>query len=233
MLYFKQVKWLFFFPLLLLPVAAQAQPRAEVPVTIHDFGQVREDQALGHIFVVKNVGTQELQVLEVDADCDCTVVEYDRVIAPGGEGKINLELKPFSVIDAFKKKTKVRFNDPSRTTVTLVLQGVAQKSLDIQPGHIIRLKGGVGEELPTQVRLISHLPFPWEITKFYNSIPDKIDVSLKTVKPGKEYVVEVKNKSRAQERYTGRIELFTNALHKPKVVLRVIADLDQDAEGLR
>jgi hypothetical protein len=81
------------------------------------------------------------------------------------------------------------------------------------------------------VRFISNLPFPWEITKVNNSIPEKIEVSLKTEKPGKEYVIEVKNKSRAQERYVGRIEVFTNAVHKPKIILRVIADLYPDSAG--
>jgi len=233
MTFSKKIKWLLIILLVMGPAVGQAQPRAEVPVTVHDFGQVREDMAPSHVFVIKNLGNQELKVLEVDADCECTVVNYDRVIPPGGEGKVTLGLKPFSVIDAFKKKTKVRFNDPGKSTVTLVLKGVAQKSLDIQPGHIIRLKGGMGEELTARVRLVSNLPFPFEITKFYNSIPEKIDVSLKTEQPGKTYVVEVKNKSPSQERYTGRIELNTNVMNKPKIVLRVIADLYPESEGLR
>ncbi len=162
-------------------------------------------------------------------DCLCTVANYDRVIPPGGEGKINLEIKPFSVVHAFRKKTVVRFNDPDRRAVTLVMQGQAQKSIEINPSHIVRLMGAPGENHTARVRLISHMPFPWEITKLFNSIPEKIDVSLKTEKPGKEYVIEVKNKSAAQERYAGRIEVFTNAVHKPKIVLRVIADLQSDS----
>jgi hypothetical protein len=221
---------LLFTPAGVSPV--QAQPRVEVPVTVHDFGKVREDMSLGHDFVIRNRGNQDLKILEVDPDCDCTVPHYDRVIAPGQEGKINLELKPFSVVHAFKKVTTIRFNDPRQRSVKLILQGEAAKSLEILPSHIIRLRGAPEDKLTAQVRFISHLPFPWEITKFENSLPDKIEVSLKTAKPGKEYVMEVKNKSTAQERYVGRIEVFTNAAHKPKIVLRVIADLYPDS-GVR
>jgi hypothetical protein len=210
-------------PVLILP--AQAQPRLEVPVTVHDFGKVQDDLPLGHTFVIKNAGNQDVKILEVDADCDCTVPNYDRVIPAGGEGKVNLELKPFSVVGPFKKKTKVRFDDPGRTAVTLILQGEAAKSLEILPSHIIRLRGAPEDNLTAQVRFVSHLAFPWEITKFENSLPKKIEVSLKTEKPGKEYVMEVRNKSTAQERYVGRIEVFTNAANRPKIVLRVIADL--------
>ncbi len=214
--------------LLLAPAGVspvQAQPRVEVPVTVHDFGKVREDMALNYTFMVRNTGDQDLKILEVDPDCACTVPNYDRVIAPGQEGKINLELKPFSVVHAFKKVTTIRFNDPQHRSLKLVLQGEAAKSLEILPSHIIRLKGAPEDKPTAQVRFISHLPFPWEITKFNNSLPDKIEVSLKTTKPGKEYVIEVKNKSTAQERYVGRIEVFTNAADRPKIVLRVIADL--------
>ena len=212
-----------------LQAPAQAQPRVEIPVTEHDFGQVREDMALAYSFVIKNVGDRDLKIVEVDPDCACTVADYKRVIPPGQEGKINLELKPFSVVHAFKKKTYVRFNDPNRTSVNLVLQGNAQKSIDIQPSHVIRFRGAPQQNLTAQVRFISHMPFPWEITKFQNSIPDKVDVTLKMEKPGKIYVMDITNKYHEQGRYVGKIVVFTNAIHKPKIIMRVIADLYPDS----
>lgn len=204
---------------------AQAQPRVEIPVTEHDFGHVREDMALGYGFIIKNVGDRDLKILEVDPDCACTVADYNRVIPPGQEGKVHLELKPFSVVHAFKKKTYVRFNDPDRTSVNLVLRGDAQKSIDIQPSPIVRFRGAPQQKLAAQVRFISHMPFPWEITKFQTSIPDKIEVTLRTEKPGKIYVMDIINKYHERGRYVGKIEVFTNAIHKPKIVMRVFADL--------
>jgi hypothetical protein len=208
---------------------AQAQPQAELAETSHDFGQVREDMALTHTFVVKNFGSENLQVLDVDPDCACTVANYDRVIPPGGTGKISLEIKPFSVVHAFKKKTQVRFNAPDLSSVTLVLTGHAQKSIEIEPSHIVRFRGNPRETQTAQVRLVSNLPFPWEITRMQNSLPDKIDATLKTERPGKVYVVEVKNRCQDQGHYVGLIELFTNVVHKPKIYLRVIADFSSDA----
>jgi hypothetical protein len=217
---------LVFGPMGVLP--AQAQPKAEVAETTHDFGQVREDMALTHTFLIKNTGDQPLQVLGVDPDCVCTVANYDRSIAPGGTGKITLELKPFSVVHAFKKKTYVRFNAPNQPSVTLLLSGQAQRSIEIEPSHIVRFRGNPRDNHTAQVRFTSHMPFPWEITKFQNSLPDKFDVTLRTERPGKVYVVEVKNKSQEQGHYVGMVELFTNAVHKPKIVMRVIADLYPD-----
>uniref|UniRef100_A0A7C3Z1D1 DUF1573 domain-containing protein n=1 Tax=Desulfobacca acetoxidans TaxID=60893 RepID=A0A7C3Z1D1_9BACT len=206
-------------------VAAQAQPRAEIPETVHNFGQVRDDMTLSHTFEVKNTGNRELRILEVDPDCVCTVANYDRVIPPGGTGKVTLELKPYSVGRAFNKKTLIRFNAPNQPSVNLVLKGEAQKSIEIVPSHIIRLQGGPSANPTAQVRLISNLPFPWEITKVQNSNPDQIDATLKTEKPGKVYVLEVRSKYRDQGHYVSTIELYTNAIHRPKIVMRVIADL--------
>ncbi len=208
---------------------AQAQPKVELSETSHDFGQVREDMTLTHIFTVKNTGTESLQILDVDPDCACTVAKYDKVIPPGGTGNIILEIKPFSVVHAFKKKTQMRFNDPNQGGATLVLSGNAEKSIDIEPSHVVRFRGNPKDTITAQVRLVSHLPFPWEITRMQNSLPDKYDAVLKTETPGKVYVVELKNKCQDSGHYVGMIELFTNVVHKPKIILRVIADLGSDS----
>jgi hypothetical protein len=232
--FFRRLSWLpalLGFLMLLGPTGvgqAQAEPRAELTETSHDFGQVREDMTLVHVFEVKNSGDQNLQILDVDPDCACTVAKYDRVIPPGETGKITLQIQPFAVVHAFKKKTYIRFNAPDPSSVTLVLTGNAQKSIEIEPSHIVRFRGPPKDDLTAQVRLTSNLPFPWEITKFQDSSPDKIDVHLKPVVPGKVYVLEVRNKSLDEGHYAGMIELFTNVVHKPKIIIRVIADLYPD-----
>jgi hypothetical protein len=204
---------------------AQAQPRVDLSETAHDFGQVREDMTLVHNFTIKNFGDQDLKVLDVDPDCACTVAHYDRVIPPGGTGKITLQIQPFSVVHAFTKKTYVRFNAPDFSSVTLRLTGNAQKSIEIEPSHIVRFRGAPGTNLTAEVRLTSNLPFPWEITRVENFSPDKFDVHLKTDRPGKVYTLEVRNKTLDEGHYVGMVQLFTNVVHKPKIVIRVIADL--------
>jgi hypothetical protein len=233
--FFCRLSWFFLLAMLLLLQGlalvsdAQAEPKAEVPETSHDFGQVREDMTLVHDFAVKNTGNENLQILLVDPDCACTVAKYDKVIPPGGTGKVTLQIQPFSVVHAFKKKTYVRFNSPDPSSVTLVVTGNAQKSIDIQPSHIVRFRGAPKDDLTAQIKLTSHLPFPWEITKIKNSQPDKYDATLKTEKPGKEYVLEVKNKSLEEGHYAGMIQLSTNVVHKPKIIIRVIADFYPEA----
>jgi hypothetical protein len=209
------------------PIPAGAQetaPQAVIGETTFDFGTIYEDQALTHTFVIKNTGTAPLHIEEVDPDCACTVARYDRTIPPGGQGEITLTIKPYSVIHRFKKQTTVRFDDPERPMVSLDLTGVAQPFIEIQPSHIVRLRGAPGAAVQGQVRFISHLPTPWKITGYRTTIPEKIAVTLKPEVPDKVYDLEVRNTCQQAGPYAGLIELFTTSKQRPRLIVRVFGD---------
>jgi len=210
---------------LALTSPAAAAPRVQVPQTTHDFGEVFEDKELTHTFVLKNTGDQDLVIRDLDSDCACTTTESDRRIPPGGEGKIRLTIAPYSVLRQFKKQTKVFLNDPATPTVTLSLVGYAKPFIEIQPSHVVRLRGKAGEAVAAQVRFISHLPIPFEITGFTTDIPQLIQVNLKPAEPGKVWVVEVKNQSASPGNYQGTITLNTNAARRPRLIMRVFGEL--------
>jgi hypothetical protein len=211
--------------------AAMAAPHATVPQTAFDFGKIYEDQALTHTFVIQNTGTSPLLIEDVDPDCACTVPSYDKTIPPGGQGNITLTIKPFSVIHQFKKESLVRLNDPDQPRMNLVLTGVSQPFIEIQPSHIVRLRGASGGDIRGQVRFVSHLPTPWKITEFRTNIPDKIEVSLKPEVPDKVYVLEVRNKAQQPGAYAGLIELFTSSEKRPRLIVRVFGELYLPSAG--
>ncbi len=206
-------------------LAAAGTPQAKIKETSFDFGKIYEDRALTHTFMIENTGTAPLQVENVDPDCACTVASYDKTISPGKEGAITLTIKPFSVIHQFKKEAKVTLNDPDRHMLQLVMTGVAQPFIEIQPSHIVRLRGTPGEDVRGQVQFISHLPMPWQITEYRSSIPDKIAVTLKPEVPGKVYDLEVRNTCQQAGPYAGVIELFTTSKERPRLIVRVFGDL--------
>jgi len=216
----------------ILPIpAAGAAPHAVIRETSFDFGKITEDLTLTHTFVINNAGTAALTIEDVDPDCACTVPNYDKSIPPGGQGNITLTLKPFSVIHQFKKETKVRLNDPDQPLLLLTLTGVAQPFIEIQPSHIVRLRGAPGDNLLGQVRFISHLPTPFKITEYRTNIPDKIEVTLKAEVPDKIYVLEVRNKGQQSGPYAGLIELFTNSEKRPRLIVRVFGEIYLPSAG--
>jgi hypothetical protein len=211
--------------------AAAAAPQAAVPETAFDFGKITEDRPLTHTFVIKNTGTAPLNIEDVDPDCACTVPKYDKSIPPGSQGVITLTIKPFSVIHRFKKETKVRLNDPDQPLLVLTVTGVAQPFIEIQPSHIVRLRGASGDNILGQVRFTSHLPTPFKITEYRTNIPDKIEVTLKAEVPDKVYVLEVRPKGQQSGSFAGVIDLFTNSKERPRLIVRVFGEIYLPSAG--
>jgi hypothetical protein len=215
-----------------LPIPqAVAAPHAAIQGTAFDFGQIYEDRALTHTFVIKNTGTSPLNIEDVDPDCACTVPNYVKSIPPGGQGDITLTIKPFSVIHQFKKETKVRLNDPDQPLVLLTLTGVAQPFIEIQPSHIVTLRGSPSDDIRGQVRFISHLPTPFKIIDYRTNIPDRIEVTLKLEVPDKVYILEVRNKGQQSGAYAGLIELSTNSEKRPRLIVRVFGEIYLPSAG--
>lgn len=207
------------------PATASIGPKAQIFETSHDFGEVFEDRKLTHTFEIQNSGDAVLEIKNIDSDCTCTTTEADRRISPGGTGRITLTIAPFSVLREFTKKTTLSLNDPDNRKVILSMKGVAKPFIEIQPSHIVRLRGKPGEELSGRVRFISNLPGRWEIKETRTDIPDNIDVTVKTEEPGRIYVVEVRNKKREAGNYAGKIELFTTSEKRPRLIIRVFGEL--------
>ncbi len=206
--------------------AAAPGPRVQVPAAAHDFGEVFEDKELSHTFVVKNSGDAALRITHIDPDCACTAADYDHSIPPGGQGRLKLTIAPYSVLRKFTKETKVFFNDPARPMVVFALKGYGKPVIDIQPNHVIRLRGKAGDKIQGRVRIVSNLPGPLEITGNTSNIPQLIDFSLKAEQPGKVYVLEVRDKTRAKGTYKGAIELATSSREKPRLIVRVFAEIE-------
>jgi hypothetical protein len=217
------------------PVIARATigPKAQVPETTFDFGEVFEDVKLTHTFEIRNIGGALLEIKDIDSDCACTAADSDRRIPPGGVGRITLTIAPYSVLRQFAKKTKVFFNDPDLPQVVLTMKGYGKPFIEIQPSHILRFRGKPGEELKGQVRFTSHLPGPFEIKEYKTNIPQFIDVTVKAEQPGRVYVVEVRNKRQETGNYAGLIELFTTSEKRPRLIMRVFGEITiPSSEGL-
>jgi hypothetical protein len=214
-----------------LPAAAAMGPKAQVPETVYDFGEVFEDRQLSHTFTIKNIGDALLEIKDMESDCACTAAESDRRIPPGGQGRITLTIKPYSVLRKFAKNTRVFFNDPDQPEVVLTMKGVGKPFIEIQPSHLIRFRGKPGEELTSQVRFISHHPEPWEIKEVKTTIPQFIDVTVKVEEPGRVYVVEVRNKRQEAGNYAGMIDISTTSKQRPRMILRVFAELSLPSAG--
>lgn len=206
-------------------VQAAPGPRATIPETTFNFGEILEDRELSHTFAIQNTGDAPLEIRGVDPDCACTAADYDRRIPPGGQGRMRLTIASYSVLRQFTKETKVFLNDPARPEITLRLTGYGKPVIDLTPSHVIRLRGKPGEAVEGQVRVVSHLSGPLEITGAVTDTPHLLEFTLKPEQPGKVYLLTVRNRSSKPGNYAGKVELTTTSKHKPRLIIRVFGEL--------
>ena len=85
---------------------------------VYDAGKVTQGEKVTHTFVVENRGKKDLQILNVETTCGCTVPTYDKKpIAPGktadivvvfnSEGKSGKQNKGITVVSNAEPETKI------------------------------------------------------------------------------------------------------------------------------
>src|SRR5512139_35414 len=66
------------------------RPVLELERMSYDFGETFEQKEYAYAFIVRNKGSADLVIEDVHPGCGCTAAKWDKVIAPGKEGKIEL-----------------------------------------------------------------------------------------------------------------------------------------------
>ena len=98
-------------------------PRLAIASMEHSFGSVKAGTPLKYSFVIKNEGKTDLEILKVAPSCGCTTSSFDKVIAPGKEGKVTLAVENTEGYKGEVTKTaSVATNDPEHENFTLTLK---------------------------------------------------------------------------------------------------------------
>lgn len=99
------------------------KPKLFIGSLEYSFGKVTAGTPLTYTFKVKNIGDADLEIKNVEPSCGCTTGDFDKVIAPGKEGKITLSVKDTESYSGDVAKTaNVTTNDASRSNFTLTLK---------------------------------------------------------------------------------------------------------------
>ncbi|HZI63338.1 MAG TPA: DUF1573 domain-containing protein [Thermoanaerobaculia bacterium] len=114
---------------------AAPQPKIVVPELMHDFGNMPRGDKLQHDFVLRNEGAAPLEVREVRPACGCTVVEFDKTIAPGAEGKVRAVLDTHEFAGPIAKTIDVLSNDPETPRLQLTLKASVRPLVAVTPGY--------------------------------------------------------------------------------------------------
>lgn len=191
--------------LALSPLALQAQtpvaPPPPAPITapkiqfasnVFEFGKVPVGTVVRATFVLTNTGNAPLEIKDVRPGCGCTTAgTWERRIEPGNTTTIALQLNTANFGGALVKNATVTCNDPTQSTVTLLIKGEVWKPIDIQPNIVVfNPANGSGSNATRIVRVVNNTEALITLEAPTSSNP-AFNPTLKTIKPGKEFELEI------------------------------------------
>lgn len=118
-----------------LHAQAAAKPKAVVAEPIKDVGIVAKGEKVSHGFQIRNEGNAPLEITDVRAACGCTVVEFDKTIAPGQVGKVNAVLETETFNGAIAKGVTVFTNDLENPQIELTVRAKVEPFIQAKPGY--------------------------------------------------------------------------------------------------
>lgn len=102
-------------------VPAGPLPKMTFTESAFDFGNIKQGDKVKHTFTFKNTGDAPLIIENASASCGCTVPQWPREpIAPGKEGKIEVEFNSAGKMGQQSKQISIRANtQPNITELTI------------------------------------------------------------------------------------------------------------------
>jgi hypothetical protein len=198
-------------------------PRVEVPEQSYNAGTIDAGMVIRHTFALKNVGSADLH-LEVQPGCACTVVQFDKTIAPGAVGTITATLDTLNYQGRIVKEVRVASDDPSNGSLGLQLRADVVPALALTPSAPPLLQGRVAELKPVDLVLASNDGKPFDVVRVnadpvlaVHVAPDAGAVPART-----RYVVTIGVKPDVPAGRSGPIvTLVTSHPHAPPLTIRV------------
>jgi hypothetical protein len=128
-----------------------------------NIGDVWRGDLAHFTFTIKNPGDAPLEIT-AKPNCGCTVANYDKVIAPGGQGKIEADIRTATFKGRIVKVITVSSNDPGKLQTNLNLLANVRPIVEVTPlVGIIFLKSDVPTVREFHIKVRG--PEPAEITR--------------------------------------------------------------------
>ena len=179
-------------PTAVAPASAPVGPKL-VPIQgDYNFGKVMEGTLVKHTFIVSNAGDQMLDISSVVPGCHCTTAgDWSHHIEPGKTGTIAIQLNSAGMRADVTRTVAVSSNDKLAPRQTLFLRGSVWKEVEVSPQFAyLTVMPDASSNTSTIVHITDQSEKPMELSDPTSSNP-AFTVSLKAVKPGKEFELTV------------------------------------------
>jgi len=207
-----------------------AQPRAEVPEMLFEFGSIEQNTSMSHVFAIENVGTAPLQVEVGDTTCKCTIGDLsEKVVQPGEATEVTLEWTAKTGLGPFRHGATLHTNDPRQSRIELIVEGKVVGSTALSPAELIFRTIRIGESKQAQLFLMAFIEPEVQVESFKvfgEQLAERIDVLIEPAEPSELPQADATSGVRVTATYQsdktlgaflGELKLYTN-LEKAKVL---------------
>lgn len=151
------------------------------------------------------------------------MAQYDKVIPPGQEGRIELAVEGKKVHGSFTKSATVYSNDTNHPTLTITLSGHEIPYVNVTPTERVHLQGRYGEKASKTIRVRSNeKDLDFKVTGLTSNIDDKITYRLEKTSQKGEYKIHVMKNPRLPTLSTfGSLFIHTNSELAPETTVQV------------
>ena len=205
---------------LFLPFGATALaggPRATVKENEYDFGLVPRGASVLHVFTIKNEGTEDLVIENVELMERFTTVRVLKAIPPGREGKITVTFETTRFAGEFRTGVILSTNDPENPRVVFVMKGRVSDPIDVLPYSAVFLTSFRGETAERSLYIVNNDVEPLLI-KEVRPEGKSFHAELQTIRENMEYRLTVRsNPDAAPGKHKEIIWLSTNSEKIPRL----------------
>lgn len=199
-------------------------PKMVLQEPSHDREEVKEGQFIERNYDVLNRGDQPLEIKQVAAGCGCTVTSFDRIIPPGGKGKIQIRVDTKGILGPLRENVRVYTNDPGRPQVILVVKAEVKPVITLSR-RFVNFYGKEGERIVKEVEITAETEKPLMLKPIQFSLDGKLTYTLEKIQEGKKYKVRIENIPGPAENFRGFLKLRTNYPEKPEVTIWIWAQI--------
>lgn len=187
----------------------------------YDFGSVPRGETVIHAFTIKNEGTEDLVIENVELLEQFTTIRVLKAIPPGREGKIKVTFETVRVEGEFRTGGILSTNDPENPKVVVVMKGRVRELIDVLPYSAVFLTSFRGETAERFLSIVNNDVEPLLI-KEVRSEGESFHAELQTIRENMEYRLSVRSNPHVSPgKYKEILWLSTNKEKIPRLKIVV------------
>ena len=200
----------------------QAPPRLVIKSTQIDAGTVVEGAAIRHTFLFQNRGNGPLILSDVRADCSCTKIQHEDVIAPLSNSYFRVAFHTLGRSGDQVKTIHMGTNDPALPEVTLKITAHILPAVKVEPDRVF-FNGPQGKRFREKVLISSPNDTPFGLVVEKKQLPGQVEMAMKKIREGRAWEVIFTGEGSLTGTFRGRVLLKTDIPLRPMILIPVMA----------